>query len=195
VSAPEAAAIADAVGVGLGPAVLAGEAALERVAIPGVGEDVAWLVRADDADHPMQSYVGVWPDGAVRVLSEDQPAFFDLVAATGADIRDASMALDYVRAFLEVTRGPMEILREVQDAGDVRWRPGSSGEEANRARFEAGPPIEPAAAEPSEYGFHVAVTLVVDQRIQRNEFEVGRDGSIRASHRVLADDLPLPIAR
>ena len=50
-------------------------------------------------------------------------------------------------------------------------------------------------AEPSDGGFHVELTLVVDQRVQRNSFEVARDGSIRSDFRVLAEDLPLPIAR
>ncbi|OGO53824.1 MAG: hypothetical protein A2V85_17530 [Chloroflexi bacterium RBG_16_72_14] len=192
---PAAARVVDAVGAGLGPAVLAGTAIRRPVPIPGVGEGIAWLVRDDDADHPMQCYVGVWPDGAVRLLSDDQPAFFDLVAATGADIVDPSTALGYVRAFLEVTRGPAVIVREVRDVADLRWRPGSQSEEANRARFEAGPPIEPPVVEPSAGGFHVELTLVVDQRVQRNVFDVGRDGSIRTGYRVLADDLPLPIAR
>jgi hypothetical protein len=87
------------------------------------------------------------------------------------------------------------IVREVRDAADLRWRPGSSSEEANRARFEAGPPIEGPIVEPSDGGLHVELTLVVDQRLQRNVFDVGRDGSIHTGHRVLADDLPLPIAR
>jgi hypothetical protein len=160
-----------------------------------VGDEVAWLVRDDGADHPMQCHVGVWPDGAVRLLSDDQPAFFDLVAATGADIGDPSTAIGYVRAFLEITRGPAVIVRELGDAADLRWRPGSQAEEANRARFEADPPIEPSVVEPSDGGFHVELTLVVDQSVQRNVFDVGRDGSIRAGYRVLADGLPLPIAR
>ncbi len=194
-SRPQQRRLADAVGAGLGPAVLAGTAVLQPVPIPGVASDVAWLVRDDDAEHPMQAHVGVWPDDEVRLLSDDQPAFVDLVAATGAEIGDPSTALDYVRAFLEVTRGPSVIVREIHDAGELRWRPGSAGEEANRARFEAGPPIEPPMAEPSDGGFHAELTLVVDQRVQRNVFDVGRDGSLRSGYRVLADDLPLPIAR
>jgi len=195
VTAPARSAIADAVGRGLGDAVLDGTASLRPLAIPGLGDDVAWLVRDDRVDHPLQAYVGVWPDGAVRVLSDDQPAFFDLVAATGADIRDASTALGYVRAFLEVTRGPAVIVREIEALADLRWRPGSAAEEANRARFEADPPIGSRVVEPTDDGFHVELTLLVDQRVQRNTFEVARDGTIRAGYRVLAEDLPLPIAR
>lgn len=193
--APQPERIADAVGAGLGPALLAGTAILQPVPIPGVAADVAWLVRDDDAEHPMQAYVGVWPDGRVRLLSDDQPAFFDLVTATGADVADPSTALGYVRAFLEITRGPSVIVREIADLTDLRFRPGSAGEQANRARFEAGPPIEAPLVEPADGGFHVELTLVVDQRVQRNRFDVGRDGSIRAGYRVLAEDLPLPIAR
>ena len=184
---PDAQTVAGVVGPGMGPAVLAGTATLRAIPIPGVGDD--------DADHPAQAHVGAWPDGTVRMLSDDQPAFFDLVAAAGADVRDPETALGYVRAFLEVTRGPMVIVREVGDAAELRWRPGSEAEEASRAAFEAGPPLEPAVAEASGDGFHVELTLVVDQRVQRNTFDVGRDGSIRSSYRVLARDLPLPIAR
>ncbi len=192
---PEPTRLAEAVGAGLAPAVLDGTADLRAVPIPGGADDVAWLVRDDGADHPMQASVGVWPDGAVRALSDDQPAFSDLVAATGTDIADPSTALGYVRAFLELTKGPMVIVREIGDAAELRWRPGSETEEASRRRFEAASPIEPPLATASGDGFHVALTLVVDQRIQRNEFEVGRDGSLRTTYRVIADDLPLPIAR
>lgn len=194
-SVPAANEVAAAVGAGLGPAVLAGTAILRQVPVPGVGDSLAWLVRDDDADHPLQAYVGVWPDAAVRLLSDDQPAFFDLVASCGAEIEDASTALGYVRAFLELTRGPAVIVREVEDAAQLPWRPGSAAEETNRARFEAGPPIAPPLAEPAGDGFHVELTLVVDQRIQRNSFEVGPGGAIAASFRMLAEDLPLPIAR
>lgn len=38
------------------------------------------------------------------------------------------------------------------------------------------------------------MTLVVDNRLQRNEFDVSRDGTISASYQVLADGLPFPIA-
>src|SRR4051812_42312234 len=195
VSRPDPAPLADAVGPGLAPAVLDGSAVVRAVPIPGVAEDIAWLVRDDHADHPMQAYVGVWPDGTVRVLSDDQPAFFDLVAANGANIADPSTALEHVRAFLELTRAPMVIVREIEAASDLRWRPGSEAEEANRRRFEAAGGVEPPVAEAADGGVHVALTLVVDQRVQRNEFDVQRDGSMRTGYRVLADDLPLPIAR
>ena len=65
----------------------------------------------------------------------------------------------------------------------------------SRARFVSGPPIEAPIVKPSNGGCRVELTLVVDQRVQRNVFDVGRDGSIEAGYRVLADDLPLPIAR
>lgn len=39
---------------------------------------------------------------------------------------------------------------------------------------------------------HVGPT--VDQRIQRNSFRVRHDGMLSAEHRVVAKDLPLPIA-
>lgn len=44
-------------------------------------------------------------------------------------------------------------------------------------------------------GFHIEVTLVVQQRVQRNMFDVTADGTISASFRVIADELPLPMAR
>lgn len=50
-------------------------------------------------------------------------------------------------------------------------------------------------AEGVESGFHIELTLVVEQRIQRNMFDVTRDGRITASFQVIAEDLPLPIVR
>jgi hypothetical protein len=194
-SAPAADLVAEAVGAGLAPAVVSGTATLRAVEVPGVGNNVVWLVRDDDVDHPMQAYVGVWPQGAVRRLSDDQPAFFDLAASWGADIRDASTAIAYVRAFLEVTRGPSVLVREIERAADLPWRPGSASEEANRVDFEARDAVEPPLVQRDDGRFHVELTLMVDQRVQRNTFEVGRDGTIESSYRILAADLPLPIAR
>jgi hypothetical protein len=55
--------------------------------------------------------------------------------------------------------------------------------------------VTPVAARTTD-GFHVELTLVVDQRLQRNEFDVDPDGRItHTSFRVLAERLPLPIAR
>jgi hypothetical protein len=195
VSRPQSASIAEAVGPGLGAGLATGSAVVRALPVPGLGDDVVWLVRDDAGDHPMQCYIGSWPDGRVRVLSDDQSAFFDLAAAVGAGIDNRETALGYVRAFLEATRGPMVIVREIDSLADLRWRPGSQAEEASRRSFEADPPIAPPVAEATPEGFHVELTLVVDQRVQRNVFEVGRDGSIRAGYRVLADDLPLPMAR
>lgn len=189
------AAIATAVGPGLGERVADGTADLSPVPVPGLGDAVVWRVEDAMSDHPLAVYVGVWPDGVVRVLTDDQPAFFGLVHAVGVDLADPDTVLGYVRGFLEVTRGASVIVRVVSDLGDIRWRPGSPQEEAHREAFVADSPIGPPGVEATEDGFHVELYLVVDQRIQLNTFDVARDGSIAASYRVLAEDLPLPIAR
>jgi hypothetical protein len=143
----------------------------------------------------LQAYVGRWPDGEVRVLSDDQGAWAELIDAVGVQITDPATALAYVRQFLEVTRGPSVIVRELAGLEDLHWRPGSVAEEERRAAFESGARIEGPAAEVAVDGFHVEVTLVVDQRVQRNLFDVTADGLINASFRVLAEELPLPITR
>lgn len=163
--------------------------------VAGLAERAVWRVRLEDPDHPVQVYVGLWPDGRGRVLSDDQPAFFDLAAAHGAEIADRDTALGYVLGLLEATRGPSVIVRPVSDPGDIPWRPGSPDEEARRAAFASGPGVAPPRVEETPEGFHVEVWLVVDQRIQRNSFEVAADGSVASEHHVVAADLPLPIAR
>ncbi len=187
--------VADAVGPGLGAGVLSGDAEVLPVDVPGVEPTVVALVRDDHLDHPMQAYVGRWPTGEVRLLSDDQQAWADLVRTVGAHIDDPATALGYVRRFLEITRGPSVIVREVTDPEELPWRPGSPDEERRRRAFLAGPPIPGSVAEPIDDGFHVELTLMVGQRIQRNLFDVSGDGRIGASFRVLADDLPLPIVR
>lgn len=86
------------------------------------------------------------------------------------------------------------IVRPVSDPAEIPWRPGSRDEEERRAALLADPPIKPASAEPTGDGFHVEVWLIVDQRIQLNTFEVTGDGKTSAEFRVVAADLPLPIA-
>jgi hypothetical protein len=189
------AAVAIAVGPVFGERVADGTAELTPVPVPGLGDAVVWRVEDPTLDHPLAVYVGHWPDGVVRMLTDDQPAFFGLVQAVGVELTDPDTVLGYVRAFLEVTRGASVIVRVVSDLSDIRWRPGSPEEETQREAFVADPPIGPPRVEASADGFHVELYLVVNQRVQLNTFEVARDGAIVASYRVLAEDLPLPIAR
>ncbi len=188
-------AIAAAVGPGLGDGVRSGAAELRPVDVPGVDGPVVWLVRDEQLAHPLQAYVGRWPSGEVRVLSDDQDAWAELMRAAGAQLDGAESALGYVRQFLEITRGPAVTVRELSDPQSLPWRPGSPDEERRRAEFLASGPIDGPVAETTGEGFHVELTLMVGQRVQRNLFDVGRDGTINASFRVLADDLPLPIVR
>ena len=51
------------------------------------------------------------------------------------------------------------------------------------------------SAEPVDNGYRVQMWLIVDQRIQLNTFDVAADGAIAAEFRVVAADLPLPLAR
>lgn len=189
-------AVAVAVGEPLGDQVLDGQAKVAPVAIPGVKGRVVWRVRGESGPHPWQVYVGAWPDGSMRVLTADQDAWADLVAGTGASLADEAHARSYVETFLEVTRGALVIVRPVGSLDDLRWRPGSPDEEEARAALLADPPdVAPTLARTRD-GFHVELTLVVDQRLQRNVFDVTRTGEItRSSFRVLADRLPLPVAR
>jgi hypothetical protein len=187
-------AVAQAVWPGLGTQLLRA-AQVEEHPVPGTDASCVWLVRAVQLDHPMQAYVGRWPNGQVRLLTDDPEAWMDLIDAVGVSLDDAHVALAYVREFVEVTRGASVLVREVSGPEDLPWRPGSPAEEARRTAFLSNHDIEGPVAEQTAEGFHVELTLVVDQRIQRNMFDVGLDGRITASFRVIATDLPLPIAR
>jgi hypothetical protein len=90
----------------------------------------------------------------------------------------------------------MVIVRPVTSLADLRWRPGSDEEETAKAALLADPPSWRTLAERTSEGFHVELTLVVDQRLQRNRFDLTTDGRIiSTSFEVLAEHLPLPMAR
>jgi hypothetical protein len=188
-------AIAIAVGEPLASAVLDDEARIEAVDVPGMRESSVWSVTDELGDHPMRLYVGRWPDGSVRLLTADQEAWADLARAVGVHLGNADEARAYVEAFLEVTRGTMVLVEPVTTLDDLRWRPGSDGEEAAKDALLADPPPLSTVAEVDGDGFHVELTLVVNQRLQRNSFEVSTNGDIDSSYRVLAEGLPLPIIR
>ena len=189
-------ALALAVGDPLADQVFDGSAELERVSVPGIDRTVVWRVRGEAGDHPLQVYVGIWPDGRARVLTANQEAWADLVAATGVQLTEADQARSYLETYLEVTRGAMVIVEPVKSLDDLHWRPGSSDEERARADLLANPPDIASVASETDDGFHVELPLVVDQRLQRNAFDVTREGEItHASYEVFADNLPLPIAR
>ena len=188
-------AVATAVGPGLGPDVQSGSASVEPVTVPGAPPGVMWAVDGKMLDHPLRAYVGRWPDGAVRLLSNDQSAWADLIHASDLRLDDPETALGYVRQFLEATRDPSVIVYEATDAADLPWRPGSPAEDERRQALLAGPALPAPVAERTTTGFHVELALVVDQRIQRNIFDVTQGGAISASFQILADELPLPIAR
>jgi hypothetical protein len=193
---PDLTAVAGAVGEPLGGQVLDGQAHLAPVAVPGIKGTVVWRVRGESGPHPWQVYVGAWPDGSMRVLTGDQDAWTDLVAATGAHLTSAAQARSIVETYLEVTRGAMVIVRPVTSLDDLRWRPGSPEEEDAKAALLADPPPTKPQADSTAGGFHVELTLVVDQRLQRNVFDLTRAAKITGtSFRVLAEHLPVPIAR
>jgi len=193
---PDVKAVAIAVGEPLGEQVLDGRAHVAPVAVPGIKGTVAWRVRGESGPHPWQVYVGAWPDGSMRVLTGDQDAWADLVAVTGARLTTAAQARSHVETYLEVTRGALVIVRAVTSLDDLRWRPGSSEEEDAKAALLADPPPTAPLVDSSADGFHVELTLVVDQQLQRNVFDLTSTGKItRTSFRVLAEHLPMPIAR
>lgn len=181
--------------VTLREAVAAGTARVSDHPIPGLPAGTVFRVLLEGIDHPQQTYVGRWPDGTARLLPDDQSAFAELAAAVGARIPDADTALGYVLGFLEVTRGPGVLVRVVDEVAQIRWRPGTAEEEQRRSRFLSTATVEPPRIEPTEDGSKVDVWLIVDQRIQLNTFDVSTDGAITATFRVVARDLPLPIAR
>lgn len=189
------AAVVEAVGEPLAARVLDGAANAVPVATPGLGDDVVWRVVDDLADHPLQAYVGRHDDGSIVLLTDDPAAWDDLVGDVGVHFDDADEALDYVRVFLEATRAPMVFVQEVATPGDVPWRPGTPDEEARRDQLLAAGVVRPPRAEQTPDGFDVTLTLVVDQRVQRNHFTVAPDGTLTSSFEVLADDLPLPVVR
>jgi hypothetical protein len=188
-------AIAGALHPVLGDWVRDGSAEVAAYPVPGMPVDAVWRVRMASLDHPVQAYVGTWPDGSARALNDDQDAFLDLARATGVEIADANEALGYVLAFLEATRGPIVIVRPIAGVADIAWRPGTDEEETRRTAFLRDAVVQPPTARASGEGFVVEAWLVVDQRIQRNTFTVARDGGLSATHHVVAADLPLPIAR
>ena len=188
--------VATTLGEPLGDAVLDGRASVEAVDVPGIEAGSVWRVRDEMADHPWQVYLGRWPDGRMQVLTADQDAWADLIRATGARISSADEAREYVKAYLEVTRGAMVIVQPVTSLDDLYWRPGSDSEEAAKSALLASPPDLTPVATRSDHGFHIELALVVDQRLQRNSFDVSSSGEItRASYEVLAEGLPLPFAR
>jgi hypothetical protein len=186
--------VAIAVGEPLGSNVVDGEAELDPVLVPGIEPTVVWAVRNDRGPHPMQVYVGRWPDRSVRVLSADQDAWAELTRAVGVHLADPAQARGYVESFLEVTRASTVIVRPIETLDDLPWRPGSDAEEEARSALMAAAPKVAPVTEATPTGFHVELTLVVDQQVQRNMFDVTPAGEISSSYRVLAKDLPLPIA-
>jgi hypothetical protein len=97
---PDLTAIAIAVGEPLGEQVLDGQAQLAPVHVPGVETSVVWRVRGEAGAHPWQVHVGAWPGGSIRVLTGDQDAWAELMAATGAHLASAAQARSFVEAFL-----------------------------------------------------------------------------------------------
>lgn len=185
-------AVALAVGEPLDEHVRHGHAAIGRVRLPGGPEGALWTVRLERLAHPILLHVGQYSDGRATVVTDDPKAWEALVADVGVRLDSADVALDYARCFLEATRGHQVFVREVARPEDLPFRPGSEHEEERRREVLADLEIPPPNAEQSGDGFHVELTLVVDQRLQRNHFEVTRDGAIEATFDVLADGLPFP---
>lgn len=177
-------------------AVMAGEAAVEPVAVPGLPEGSVWEVSVPEEPHMPRLIVGRGPGGRLRLLTGRPDAFRELIADLPVVIADADTAVGYVRAFLAITR-EHDVLVQVPDHADaIQWRPGSPEEEDRRQAFVAEVSLEPQVR-PREAadGFVVSLVLLRDQRAEQPTFTVGAGGSIDVDSEILVDGLPLPVLR
>lgn len=193
-TAPSAEALAAAVPEPLSGEVTAGRAEVVEASVAGAARPFLWHVNAHALEHPMGLSVVGDPEGGLAVANDDQAAFVEAAAAAGLRLRSEADALGYVRTFLEATRGPSVLVSVVDDAAGIAWRPGTDAEESRRAAVLAGGEVRPPSVTATADGYRVEVVLVVQQRLQATTLDVTPDGAVQASFRVIADELPLPIA-
>lgn len=176
--------------------VVRGGSRLTRVQAPFLKR---WqIIRVDyrQTSRPVLFHVAVG-EGQARLLTGAPAAFGEVTAADGVRVTDPAVAAQLARTFVETTRPAGRLTYVVGAVTDIRFRPGLTGAAAARRDQivkEYGSVLAAPAAKASGEGFAAIVYVVQGRALQRRDITVGAGGSVRERTRVLAPDLPVPIA-
>lgn len=164
---------------------------------PMLRDGVIYRVEHAGPHHPVLFFLGVTP-GGTEVLTNDLEAFERFAKASGVSLETEKDVLDYVLAFLEVTRDTSTLVYRIDSVDQIRFRPTSTDEE-RRAQDEFVEENRNVIAAPAVSSMgdssRVEFFVVSGPRVQRNTFDVSPDGTIEPSFEVIAEDLPLTIGR
>ena len=167
----------------MGAQVLDHDAKLAPVGVAGMEGTVVWRVRGRVGSTPLAGLcrrlarrLRAGAHGSTRTPGRNWSA------AAGAASQHRCRGTLYIETYLEVTRGAMVIVRPIDSLDDIRWRPGSAEKRTPRRQCwpirQTTTPLVEAAGD----GYHVELTIVVDQRLQRNVFDITAQGRSPGRH-------------
>jgi hypothetical protein len=104
------------------------------------------------------------------------------------------MAVDYAKAYLEVTRPTRKLFYLVASVDEVRFRPNlDEKEQAEKVSFveQYRSVVSPPSAAPTNGEYTVTLYAVREQAFERHVVQVGLHGELTPEIKVLVQDLPL----
>jgi hypothetical protein len=139
-------------------------------------------------------YVGFAPGERAYVLTQEPENYVEMARADGATIDSEQTAVQYVTAYLEVTRKTRSLFYVVSSPDDILFRPELNEQEDRvKADFLAtvGAQIAPPRAARTGEGYTVTVYVVNNDGLERRTATVSPDGGLREDVVTIASDLPL----
>jgi hypothetical protein len=141
--------------------------------------------------HVAVLHVAYTPERPLFRLTGEPDEFIAAARADGVEITAAETAVQYVQAFIDITRDQRDLVYVVAEVEQLRLLPSLD----DAARMEAldmhRRNVRPPHAQQQAHGFEVTLTVVRQQTLERRTYAVSTNGGIDARGAdIIASDLP-----
>ena len=174
--------------------VAASSAQIMVYATPFLNRFKVYEVTYFTPNRPVAFYVGFVQGEAAFLLTGNPESYINLSRADGVVVSTPEVAIDYITAYLEVTRSMSGSYYIVSSVDELLFRSDLSlSQESEKESFLESyrDEVKHPAARSEKDGFVVTAYTVSEQKLERLSLTVSRNGEIEMHRSVLENELPL----
>jgi len=167
---------------------------LEVYPTPFLQEYQIYRVEYFNPHKPVLFYVGFVPGKPAYLLTSNPKNYVSLAQADDVVINSPQVAVNYVTAYLEVTRSMSELFYLVSSVNDIKFRPNLTDEQAEFREAivtKYSSVITAPTAKSINNGYLVTAYAVRGQVLEQYSITVSREGDIGSDVTTLEKSLPL----
>ena len=153
-----------------------------------------YKIENSNPSKPIVFYVGFAPNKPIYLLTDSSENYAKLIQADGSVVDKSNTAIDYVTAYLEVTRSMSRLFYIVRSSQDINFRPNlNDKEEKLKAAFleKYQSIVAPPTAEQTNGYYVVTLYSIEEQSLKCYSITVNQQGNLKIEITTLKDGLPL----